>query len=122
MSKTLRTLFAVHALVSGILGALMLLIPGRLLTGLGWSPIDPIVSRLLGAALLALSWSSYRGWRASEWRRVAILVEMEAIYTILACVGLLRHLLFARWPFYVWLVFVVYAAFAVAWVVAWVKK
>ena len=116
MSKALKITFLVHGIVSLILGALMLLIPGRFLTILGWAPIDPIISRLLGAALLALAWSSFRGWRATEWTQVAILVELEAAFCVLACVGLLRHLIIAYYPLIVWLDFAVFAVFAIAWI------
>jgi hypothetical protein len=116
MSKALRTTFLIHAIVAVLLGALMLFIPGRFLKALNWVPIDVITSRVFGAALLALAWSSFRGWRATEWREVAILVEMEAAFTVLACVGLLRHLLFFRYPFIVWLEFAVFLVFAIAWV------
>jgi hypothetical protein len=117
MSKALKVTFLVHAVVAGLAGVLLLLIPGRFLLALGWAPIDPILSRLLGAAFLALGWSSFRGWRATEWLQVAILVELEAVFTVLGCVGLLRHLLFARYPIVVWLDFVVLLAFAIAWIV-----
>jgi hypothetical protein len=115
MSKALRITFLIHAIVAVVLGALMLLIPGRFLQAAGWAPIDPIISRLLGAALLALAWGSFRGWRASEWAEVAILVEVEAAFTVLACVGFLRHLLFANYPIIVWLDFALFLVFAVAW-------
>ena len=105
MSKVLRTTFLVHAVVSLLAGAPLLLVPGQMLTWLGWAPIDPLVSRVLGAALLALAWSSFRGWKATERTRVAILVEMEAVFAVLACVGLLRHL---------WLAFPVYIGLAAA--------
>jgi hypothetical protein len=116
MSKALKTTFAVHSVVSLISGALLLLIPGTLLRALGWRFIDPIVSRLLGAALLALAWSSFRGWRAEARAQVAVLLEMEAAFTLLGCVGLLRHLLFARWPLAVWATLAVLLAFFVAWI------
>ena len=116
MSKALKITFLVHGIVSLLLGTLMLLIPGRFLTFLGWAPIDPIISRLLGAALLALAWSSFRGWRATEWAEVAILVELEAAFCVLACVGLLRHLIIAYYPLIVWLDFAVFAVFAIAWI------
>jgi hypothetical protein len=45
---------------------------------------------------------------------VAILVELETVFTVLGCVGLLRHLLFSRYPLIVWLDFAVFLAFAVA--------
>jgi hypothetical protein len=117
MSKALRTTFLIHAIVAVLAGALMLLIPGRFLKAVGWAPIDPIISRLLGAALLALAWSSFRGWRAAGWVQVAILVELEAAFTILACVGLLRHLLVSRYPYFVWLQLALFAVFACAWIV-----
>ncbi len=117
MSKALKTTFLVHAVVAALVGALLLLIPGRTLQALGWAPIDPLVSRLLGAAFLALAWGSFRGWRASQWAQVAILVELEAVFAVLGCVGLLRHLLFSRYPLMVWLVFAVLLVFAITWLI-----
>jgi len=67
--------------------------------------------------MLALAWGSFRGWRAREWAEVEILVELEVIFTVLACVGLLRHLLFGWWPWMPWLIFALFALFAVAWIV-----
>ena len=116
MSKRLKTLFLVHAVVALLFGVPMLIAPGRFLTALGWAPIDPIVSRLLGAALLALAWSSFRGWQTDDKARVAVLLEMEAVLDVLSCVGLLRHLLFGSYPVLPWLVFAIYAIFAVAWI------
>ena len=116
MSKTLKTLFLVHAVVGVIFGLPMLIAPGRFLTALGWAPIDPIVSRLLGAALLAVAWSSYRGSQADDRARVGILVEMEAAYCVLGCVGMLRHLLFGYFPVLPWFVCAILALFAAAWV------
>ena len=115
MSRIHKTTFGVHAIVALVLGIPMLVAPGKLLTWLGWAPIDPIISRLLGAASLALAWSSYRGWRAADWSRVAYLVEMELVFTTLACVALLRHVIRGQWPFVVWALLAIFALFAVAW-------
>ena len=124
MSKGLKTLFGVHAVVALLFGAPLLVAPGRVLLWLGWVPIDPIVSRVLGAALLALAWSSFRGWQTLRLRsaQVAFLVEMEAVFAVLGCVGLLRHLLFGHWPLVPWLVFAVLAVFAVAWIAFLVRR
>ena len=115
MSKAVRYTFWVHAVVA-LVGVPLLLAPGRFLGWIGWAPIDPIISRLLGAGLLALGWSSFRGARAGE-REQRILLEMELVFTVLGCVGLLRHLLFAWYPLMVWILFAVLAIFAVAWAV-----
>ncbi len=118
MSRLLKVLFPVHMIVAAIVGALLLVIPGRFLGWVGWAPIDPIISRFLGAALLALAWGSFRGWRAAEWQQVSILVEVEVAFSLLAGAGLLRHILFGHWPLGAWGLFVVLALFFVAWVVA----
>jgi len=117
VSKGLRLTFLIHVVVCVIAGLFLFLIPGRFLLFVGWAPIDPIASRLLGAVMLALAWGSFRGWRAREWAEVEILVELEVIFTVLACVGLLRHLLFGWWPWMPWLIFALFALFAVAWIV-----
>jgi len=65
--------------------------------------------------LLALAWSSYRGWGASSYEQVSVLVEMEVIFTVFGSVGLLRHLLKAWYPWYVWFLLAVLLVFAIAW-------
>ena len=122
MVKWLRVLFPVHAVIALVSGAPLLLAPGRFLDWVGWAPVDPLLTRLLGAALLALAWSSFRGWRAKERSQVAILIEAEVIFTVLSCAGLLRHLLNASYPLLVWGLFAVLLVFAIAWVVALLHK
>jgi hypothetical protein len=116
MSKVLKTTFLIHAIASVLAGLLLLIIPGRTLLSLGWAPIDPILGRVLGAALLALGWGAFRGWQATERAPSRVVAEMEAAFTALACVGLLRHLLFAHYPIMVWLLFAVSFIFALAWI------
>jgi hypothetical protein len=122
MSKVLKFTFLIHAVVGVLFGTPLLIAPGRFLGWVGWAPVDPILSRVLGAALLALAWSSFRGWQATERAQVGILVEMEAVFTVLGCVGLLRHLLFAHYPAMPWVVFAILVIFAIAWIASLLKK
>jgi len=124
MSKSTRYTFLIHGIVSLVMGLPMLLIPGRFLPLFGWveEGIDPLLSRILGAALLALAWTSYRGWRAPDWDKVKILVEGEVVFTILAMIGMLRHLIGFSWPFGVWFIFAIITIFAVAWIIALRQK
>lgn len=122
MQKTTKATFLVHMIVAGLTGFVLWAAPGRFLTLLGWAPIDPIISRFLGAALLACALSSYRGWRAADFMQVAALVEIELVFTSLACAGLLRHILFGWWPLMVWILFGILVAFALAWGAALVRK
>ena len=122
MSRTTRITFGLHWIVALLMGLPLLIAPGRWLDVIGWAPVDPLISRLFGAALLGLAWGSFRGWRASDWNQVAYLVEVEIAFTVLGVVGLLRHLLTDAYPWYVWTVFAILFLFAIAWIVALVKK
>jgi hypothetical protein len=122
MSKALKFTFLLHGIVAFLVGAPLLAAPGRFLNLFGWAPVDPLLDRVLGAALLGLAWSSYRGWRAVDNAQVPILVEMEAIFCVLASLGFLRHLLIAWYPPIVWVVFAILVVFAIAWIVFWIKK
>jgi hypothetical protein len=115
MAKELKYTFLIHAVVALVFGAPLLIMPGQFLAWFGWAPVDPILSRVLGAALLALAWGSYRGWRAKERAQVSVLLEMEVAYTVLGAIGVLRHLLVANYPWPVWLLFAVLAIFALVW-------
>lgn len=117
MRKARKITFLIHTFITVVGGLLLLIIPGRTLLLLGWAPIDPILSRVLGAALLALGWGSFRGWQASERAEAQVVMELEAAFAGLACAGLLRHLLFANYPPVVWLLFAVLGIFALGWTV-----
>ena len=122
MSTSTRFTFALHSIVALVFGLPLFIAPGRTLDVLDWAPIDPILTRMLGAALLALAWGSFRGWRAEEWDKVAYLVELEIIFTVLSAVGIIRHLLIASYPWYIWTILIILVLFAVAWIIALFKK
>ena len=122
MSKYLKGLFVAHTVVAFGLGTPLLLAPGRFLELFKWAPIDPLISRLLGAALLALAWSSFQGFRAAERSQVKTVIVMEIIFTGLSTIGWLRHLTKGSWPLVVWLMFLLMVLFFLAWLVAYFKK
>lgn len=122
MSKLLRTTFLVHAVVAVVLGVALLAAPGRWLGLFGWAPVDPLISRLLGAALLGLAWGSIRCFRASERKEVAVLMEVNAAFCVLGCAGILRQIWGYDYPYYVWILLVILAAFAVLWVIELIRR
>jgi hypothetical protein len=115
MSQRLKLVLLIHMIVSLILGVLLFVIPGRMLESLGWAPIDPIISRILGAALLAMSWGDLRLWRGGAQPAAKLWAEVHLGFSGLGAIGVLRHLVTGRWPVMPWLVFGVLGVFAVVW-------
>jgi len=122
MSDSTRITFALHSVVSLIVGFFLLIWPGSTLETISWGYSEPILTRIFGAALFGLAWSSFRGWRAKEWDQVNYLVELEVIFAVLASVGIIRHLLVASFPWFIWAILVVFVLFAIAWIIALLKK
>jgi len=120
--KGLKTAFLIHAVVALIFGLALFIAPGRFARLINWSPMDPVISRVLGAALLALAVSSWLSYRATTWEKVEIKVQLEIVFTVLGVVGLLRHLLFLPTPAFAWVNLVVLAAFAVVWIVFYLRR
>ena len=122
MSKLLNATFLIQGILDVVIGALLLIIPGRFLGWLGWAPIEPLLFRLLGAALLAMAWTCVYGFRSSQRSQVSILIQMQAIFCILGAVGFLRHLIGFNYPPMVWATLGGLAVMAVLWIWALLKK
>ena len=136
MSRMLKLALLIQMIVNVILGVLLLVIPGGFLTWLGWVPNDPIMSRVLGAALLAMSWGDLRVWQSSATAGARLLVEVHLGFAVLAGGAVLRHLLAAAlaggatlsrlfaggWPVTMWTVFGVFGLLALMWLWVLVKE
>jgi len=64
--NSLRRWFVVHFAVDMLVGIPLLLFPEFIMPLLGWKTIDPISSRVVGAALLGIGIESYLGRNASS--------------------------------------------------------
>jgi hypothetical protein len=122
MTKLLRATFLIQAIIDGVIGIFLFIIPGRFLGWLGWAPVEPLLDRLLGAALLAMAWTCGYGFRATQRSQVIILVEMQIIFCALGAIGILRHLIGFYYPPVVWGTFAGLALLTVLWAAALVKK
>ncbi len=131
-SVGLRSTFLVHMIIAAIVGDLLLFFPGRILWLAGWVPnqveidstgyywpgmsfVDPVITRILGAALLTLVFVSYLGWRAQKWADVVSLVRIELVFCILGAVGLLAGIRGRTVPLIIWGTLVILVVFAAAW-------
>jgi hypothetical protein len=140
ISSGLKTLFLVHAIISLLFGLSLWLVPGRFLTLVGWVPqwvtgiaegvatkvpgtmfMDAYIVRGLGAALLALAYASFRGWRATRWGEVGLLVELEIVFCLLGLLGMIATMFLVEkaMPTFGWVEIAILGGFGVAWLWAW---
>ena len=122
MSRGLKITFIIHAIVALVFGLLLYLQPGLWARMVNWTPFDPILTRVYGAALLALAVSSWLGYRAARWDEVQIIVLMEIALTLLSTVGGLWGLLFRGAPVFGWVSVLIWVVFAVAWIYFYVNR
>lgn len=117
MEKSVKILLLVYSINTLIFGLPLFLMPGRFLGLFGWEPVDPLITRLLGAALLAMTWCAFRGYQAYEADQAKMLVSGNLVFTALGAIGFLRHLVGYYFPFMVWFVFGLLTVWAIVWAV-----
>jgi len=122
ISSGLKTLFLVHFVVGLVFGLIYLLIPGIFLGWFGVPAPDVLPYRTLGAAILAFAASSWYSYKAAEWDKVKIVVQMEIVWTVLAVLVGLHGILFAGQPAAQWINVIIMAGFAVAFIYYYSKK
>jgi hypothetical protein len=122
ISSGLRTLFLVHFVVGLVVGLLYLLIPGTFMGWIGMPIPDELPYRIIGAAVLAFTASSWYCYQAAEWERVKIVVLAEIVWTVLNALVGLYGLVFAGMPAAEWINVIIMAGFAVAFIYFYSKK
>src|SRR5512136_2623870 len=122
ISSGLRLLFLVHFVAGLIFGLLYLFIPGTFLGWLGVTVPEDLPYRVIGAAVLAFTASSWYCYKNPEWERVKIVVLAEIVWTVLNALLTLYGLVFAGAPAANWINFVIMAGFAAAFIYFYYKK
>jgi hypothetical protein len=122
ISTGLRTLFLVHFIVGLIFGLIYLFIPVTFMGWLNWPATDAFPYRVIGAAVLAFTASSWYCYQAAEWERVKIVVIAEIAWTALNVLVGLYGLLFASVPAAEWINVIIMAGFAAAFAYFYARK
>ena len=109
----LKTIFLFHWIIALVFGLVFFIYPA-LWTNLAGIKIEGNeLYRMLGAAMLALSVSSWLAFRAKMWESVRILVITEIVWTILATIVLLYYIIKWGFPPLYWLSAGLMAFFAI---------
>jgi hypothetical protein len=110
----LRTWFIVHFLADVIFAVPLIVAPGPFLGLLGWSCVDPISARLVGAALAGIGVQSWIG-RDDGPDAFRAMLNLKVIWSGTATAGIVASQLDGG-PAMGWVFAAVFAAFHAVWV------
>ena len=115
VSKGLRNWFVIHFILDVLFGVPLILAPVKFLSFFGWSTIDPITARLVGAALMGIGIESFLG-RNADTQAYQGMLNLKIIWSGAAIIGFVLSILTGYRPWGIWLLLVIFAAFYVIWI------
>ncbi len=105
--------FVVHFVVDLLFAVPLLVAPHLFLEALGWTAVDPVAARLVGAALVGIGVQSWLGRREGPAAFRAML-NLKIIWSLTACLGLAVSLAQGAPPA-TWLLLAIFAPFSALW-------
>ncbi len=111
---SLRTWFVIHFAVDFVLGLALLLLPEQLMPLFGWSTVDPITPRVVGAALLGIGGASLLERNAGREVFKAML-NLKIIWASAAILGIALGI-FTGGPPFAWGFVAIFGVFLGVWV------
>ena len=112
--KSLRTWFTIHFLLDLSLALPLLVAPQAMLQLFGWESIDPVATRLVAAAMLAIGGESWLGRNGSA-DAYRSLLRLKIIWSAAACAGLAASLALGA-PVMAVAFLAIFAAFLALWI------
>jgi len=112
--NNLRQWFVVHFAVDIIFAIPLLIAPVAFLTLLGWETVDPLATRLVGAALLAIGVESLLGRNAGV-ESFKGMLNLKLIWSGAASIGILVTMVTVGGPAAGWLLLLTFVAFHLLW-------
>lgn len=85
--NSLRTWFVIHFVMDILTGIPLLFFPELIMPLLGWNTIDPISTRVVGAALMGIGIESYLG-RNANLEVFSAMLNLKVIWSSSAILGI----------------------------------
>ena len=114
---SLRTWFVIHFVVDVLVGIPLLFFPELVMPLLGWSTVDPIASRVVGAALMGIGIESYLG-RNANIEVFRAMLNLKVIWSSSAILGIGLGI-WKGGPQAGWLFLVIFVIFWFVWINYW---
>jgi len=115
----LRKWFIIHFVVDMLVGIPLLLIPEIIMPFLGWTTIDPIANRVVGAALMGIGIESFLGRNANA-EVFRAMLNLKVIWSSSAILGIGLGI-WKGGPPAGWLFLGVFVVFWFVWMYYWRK-
>ncbi len=112
--NSLRTWFVIHFILDFIFALPLILAPVAFLTFFGWATIDPLATRLVGAALMGIGVESYLG-RDAGVEAYEGMLNLKIIWSASATFGLVLTMLTGGGPWMGWVLVAIFAPFCALW-------
>ena len=102
MPKMAKYVFLLHFIVCIVLGVWYFLAPELWSSVTGW-PTETAAGRMIGAAIIAFGIGSFFCFRATTWEQIEIMVLLEIVWNLLACIGMLWNIAYLNLPLVAWM-------------------
>jgi hypothetical protein len=112
--NSLRIWFVIHFAVDMLFALPLLIAPVAFLTFIGWETVDPLATRIVGAALMAIGVESLMSWNANAAVYRAML-NLKIIWSAGVVFGILLTMLINGGPLFGWLVLAIFLVFNLIW-------
>ena len=110
ISTGLRYILLVHFILGIIIGIIFLFFPEQYCLLFGIEISDHGMYRLIGAASLALGFSSYLAYKKNDWEIVKLFVQMELVWLVGANIGMIWWLA-TNAPIMTWVIEIMFIFF-----------
>ena len=119
LPSSLRVWFVIHFVFDMIFGIPLLLFPEAVMPLLGWTSVDPIATRVVGAALMGIGLESYLG-RNANIEVFRAMLNLKVIWSSSAILGIGLGILKGG-PKAGWLFLGIFVIFWFVWLYYWRK-
>ena len=114
ITKWLKLTFLIHFFVAILFGIIYMLFPDFFFVLIAWPYKDPVITRILGAAMIGFAMSSLLAWRETDWLKVKIIVQMEMVWLALGTIMLFISAFIYFPSIFIWFVIALFLAFLIA--------
>jgi len=112
--NSLRNWFVIHFVLDFLFAVPLIFTPVAFLTLFGWTTIDPLMTRLVGAALMGIGVESYLGRNAGIEAYKGML-NLKIIWSASATFGLILTMVTNNSPIIGWLLVLIFGSFCIIW-------